>query len=116
MNAPVSVSPNALVEVKAPSGRAVRISNASRLAIIAGPCQLESRQHALETAAALKEMAERLDIGLIYKTSFDKANRTSANAARGIGLEGAHRVAQCAQVHGVDVRSGAQLRRTRCAG
>ncbi|MEO6340602.1 MAG: 3-deoxy-8-phosphooctulonate synthase [Caulobacteraceae bacterium] len=89
MNAPVSVSPNAVVEVKAPSGRAVRISNASRLAIIAGPCQLESRQHALETAAALKEIAERLDIGLIYKTSFDKANRTSANAARGIGLEGA---------------------------
>ncbi len=89
LNAPVSVSPNALVEIKAPSGRAVRISNASRLSIIAGPCQLESRQHALETATALKEIAERLDIGLIYKTSFDKANRTSANAARGIGLEGA---------------------------
>ena len=89
LNAPVSVSPNALVEVKAPSGRAVRISNASRLSIIAGPCQLESRQHALETASALKEIADRLDIGLIYKTSFDKANRTSANAARGIGLEGA---------------------------
>ena len=89
MNAPVSVSPNALVEVKAPSGRAVRISNASRLSIIAGPCQLESRQHALETASVLKEIADRLDIGLIYKTSFDKANRTSGAAARGIGLEGA---------------------------
>src|SRR5690349_8777743 len=50
---------------------------------------MESRQHALETAHALREIAERLDIGLVYKTSFDKANRTSANAQRGIGLDGA---------------------------
>jgi 2-dehydro-3-deoxyphosphooctonate aldolase (KDO 8-P synthase) len=79
--------PNAVVEVKTPNGRAVRIGNGERLSIIAGPCQMESRQHALETAHALKEMAERLDIGLIYKTSYDKANRTSANAARGMGLD-----------------------------
>jgi len=79
--------PNAIVEVKPPSGAAVRIGNALKLAIIAGPCQLESRGHALEMAHALREIADRLKIGLIYKTSFDKANRTSAATARGIGLE-----------------------------
>jgi 2-dehydro-3-deoxyphosphooctonate aldolase (KDO 8-P synthase) len=57
------------------------------LSVIAGPCQLESRAHALETATALKEIAARLGIGLVYKTSFDKANRTSATAARGVGLK-----------------------------
>lgn len=67
--------------------RDVTFSNAMPLALIAGPCQMESRAHALEVAAALKEMATRLGIGLVYKSSFDKANRTSANAARGIGLE-----------------------------
>jgi 2-dehydro-3-deoxyphosphooctonate aldolase (KDO 8-P synthase) len=87
--AAVSVAPNAVVEVQAPKGGAVRIGNRERLAVIAGPCQLESRTHALETALALKEIAERLGVGLIYKTSFDKANRTSGAAARGIGLEGA---------------------------
>jgi 2-dehydro-3-deoxyphosphooctonate aldolase (KDO 8-P synthase) len=81
--------PNAVVELKAVSGRAVRIGNAERLTLIAGPCQLESRQHALETAHALREIADRLDIGLVYKTSFDKANRTSVNAQRGVGLEAA---------------------------
>jgi 2-dehydro-3-deoxyphosphooctonate aldolase (KDO 8-P synthase) len=60
--------------------------NALPLAVIAGPCQLESRAHALEVASALKEIADRLGIGLVYKTSFDKANRTSASAARGLGL------------------------------
>ena len=50
---------------------------------------MESRQHALETAHALKEIGERLNVGIIYKTSFDKANRTSASAARGIGLKDA---------------------------
>ncbi|MFL5265183.1 MAG: 3-deoxy-8-phosphooctulonate synthase, partial [Stellaceae bacterium] len=57
------------------------------ISIIAGPCQLESRAHALEVASALKEIAARLGIGLVYKTSFDKANRTSASAPRGIGLK-----------------------------
>jgi len=66
---------------------AVRFGNALPLSLIAGPCQLESRQHALEMASALKEMASRLGIGLVYKTSFDKANRTSGKAARGLGLE-----------------------------
>ena len=67
----------------------VRFGNDLPLALIAGPCQLESRAHALEMASALKEIAAKVGIGLIYKTSFDKANRTSANAARGIGLDAA---------------------------
>lgn len=65
----------------------VSFGNALPLSVIAGPCQLESRAHALETASALKEIATRLGIGLVYKTSFDKANRTSASSARGIGLD-----------------------------
>jgi 2-dehydro-3-deoxyphosphooctonate aldolase (KDO 8-P synthase) len=64
----------------------VCFGNDKPLAVIAGPCQLESRAHALEVASALKEIAARLGIGLVYKTSFDKANRTSASAARGLGL------------------------------
>jgi 2-dehydro-3-deoxyphosphooctonate aldolase (KDO 8-P synthase) len=67
--------------------RNVEIANDKPLAIIAGPCALESRDHALEVSAALKEIADKLGIGLIYKTSFDKANRTSANSARGLGME-----------------------------
>jgi 2-dehydro-3-deoxyphosphooctonate aldolase (KDO 8-P synthase) len=67
----------------------VTFGNTLPLAVIAGPCQLESRAHALEVASALKEIAQRLNIGLVYKTSFDKANRTSAGAQRGIGLEAA---------------------------
>lgn len=65
----------------------VRFGNNLPLALIAGPCALESRAHALEMAIALMEIAARVGIGLVYKTSFDKANRTSANSARGIGLE-----------------------------
>ncbi|MDO8875979.1 MAG: 3-deoxy-8-phosphooctulonate synthase [Pseudolabrys sp.] len=76
--------PNATVDVGG-----VRFGNDLPLALIAGPCQLESREHALEMASALKEIAAKVGIGLIYKTSFDKANRTSAKAARGIGLEAA---------------------------
>ena len=67
----------------------VRFGNALPLALIAGPCALESRAHALETASALKEIAGRAGIGLVYKTSFDKANRTSATSARGLGLDAA---------------------------
>ncbi len=80
------MQPSSVVEVIS-GASTVRIGNAERLSVIAGPCQLESRQHALETAHALAEIARRLNIGLIYKTSFDKANRTSASAARGIGLD-----------------------------
>ncbi|MFT4278849.1 MAG: 3-deoxy-8-phosphooctulonate synthase [Rhodopseudomonas sp.] len=67
----------------------VKFGNSLPLSVIAGPCQLESRGHALEVASALKEIATRLGIGLVYKTSFDKANRTSAASARGLGLEAA---------------------------
>jgi 2-dehydro-3-deoxyphosphooctonate aldolase (KDO 8-P synthase) len=67
----------------------VRFGNNLPLALIAGPCALESRAHAREMASALKEITERLGIGLVYKTSFDKANRTSAGSARGIGLDAA---------------------------
>jgi 2-dehydro-3-deoxyphosphooctonate aldolase (KDO 8-P synthase) len=74
--------PNAVVEV-----RKARFGNALPLALIAGPCQMESRAHALEMASALKEIASRLSIGLVYKTSFDKANRTSGKSARGMGLD-----------------------------
>ena len=66
---------------------AVAFANHLPLALIAGPCQLEGRGHALEVAAALKEMAERLGIGLVFKSSFDKANRTSGATARGVGLD-----------------------------
>jgi 2-dehydro-3-deoxyphosphooctonate aldolase (KDO 8-P synthase) len=65
----------------------VKFGNDLPISVIAGPCQLESRAHGLEIAAALKEIAARLKIGLVYKTSFDKANRTSVSAARGIGLK-----------------------------
>jgi 2-dehydro-3-deoxyphosphooctonate aldolase (KDO 8-P synthase) len=104
--------PNLNVEI----GEA-RFGSSLPLALIAGPCVLESRGHALEMAAALKEIAARLDIGLVYKTSFDKANRTSRDSARGMGLEQAlpifaeireklqlpvltdvHEAAQCAEV------------------
>ena len=65
----------------------VRFGNHLPLAIIAGPCAMESRHHALETASALKETASKIGLGLVYKSSFDKANRTSAASARGIGLD-----------------------------
>ena len=67
----------------------VRFGNNLPLSVIAGPCQMESRAHALETAAALREIAGRLGLGLVFKTSFDKANRTSATAARGLGMAAA---------------------------
>ena len=67
----------------------VEIGNQRKLAIIAGPCALESRAHAFEMANALKEMAAKAGVGLIYKTSFDKANRTSLTGKRGVGLPGA---------------------------
>src|SRR5215217_833724 len=66
-----------------------RFGNTLPLALIAGPCALESRDHALEMASALKEIAAKVGIGFVYKTSFDKANRTSAMSNRGIGLDDA---------------------------
>lgn len=65
----------------------VKFGNALPLAVIAGPCALESRAHAFDTASALKEISAKLQVGFVYKTSFDKANRTSASSARGLGLD-----------------------------
>jgi 2-dehydro-3-deoxyphosphooctonate aldolase (KDO 8-P synthase) len=67
----------------------VTFANDAPIAVLAGPCQMESRAHALEMAAALKEIATALNIGLVYKSSFDKANRTSLSGRRGMGLEAA---------------------------
>ncbi|HWK81653.1 MAG TPA: 3-deoxy-8-phosphooctulonate synthase [Thermomicrobiales bacterium] len=67
----------------------VTFDNAAPLALIAGPCQLETRQHALDIAGQLKEICTDLGIGLVYKTSYDKANRTSLGGRRGAGLEAA---------------------------
>jgi 2-dehydro-3-deoxyphosphooctonate aldolase (KDO 8-P synthase) len=78
----MTTKPNPVVAV----GK-VRFGNKLPLALIAGPCALESRAHAFDMAGALKEIAARLGIGFIYKTSFDKANRTSAKSARGMGLD-----------------------------
>jgi len=107
--------PNSTVSV----GRA-RFGNDLPLAVIAGPCALESKLHALEMAAALKEITARVGVDFVYKTSFDKANRTSAKSARGLGLEQAlpifaevreklkvpvltdvHEAEQCAQIAAV---------------
>jgi 2-dehydro-3-deoxyphosphooctonate aldolase (KDO 8-P synthase) len=112
MNRPVEAAPNPIVVV----GK-VRFGNALPLTLIAGPCALESRDHAFEMATALQELTCKLGIGLVYKTSFDKANRTSADSRRGIGLDAAlpifaeirtklgvpvltdvHETAQCARV------------------
>ena len=65
----------------------ISIANHLPFVLIAGPCQIESRDHALETAAALRDVAGRTGVAIIYKSSFDKANRTSASAARGVGIE-----------------------------
>jgi 2-dehydro-3-deoxyphosphooctonate aldolase (KDO 8-P synthase) len=101
----------------------ITFSNAAPLALIAGPCQLESRDHAFDMAGVLKEMAAKLGIGLIYKSSYDKANRTSGKGARGLGMAKAlpifadlkaklglsvltdvHESAHCAEVaHAVDI-------------
>src|SRR6516164_6575165 len=108
----VEPAPNPIVAI----GK-TRFGNGLPLALIAGPCALESRDHALEMASALKKIAGAVGIGLVYKTSFDKANRTSAKSDRGIGLDRAlpifaeiretlgvpiltdvHEVPQCARV------------------
>jgi 2-dehydro-3-deoxyphosphooctonate aldolase (KDO 8-P synthase) len=82
MNRAVEPLANSIVAVGG-----TRFGNALPLALIAGPCALESRAHAFDMAAALKDIAGRIGIGLVYKTSFDKANRTSAKSNRGIGLD-----------------------------
>lgn len=87
----MSTNTNSEVKVGEGAGQ-VTFSNTGRLTLIAGPCQMESRDHAFMIAGALKEMTDKLGIGLVYKTSYDKANRTSLSAERGIGLEKAMEV------------------------
>ncbi len=70
----------------------IEFSNDRPIAVFAGPCQMESREHALDTASALKEIASKRNLGLVYKSSFDKANRTSLSGKRGLGLSGAMEV------------------------
>ena len=82
-----TLSPNRVVEVIGPRG-VVSIAQNLPVTFIAGPCQLESRDHALEMSAAIREIADRLGAQVIYKTSFDKANRSSISTARGLGLQG----------------------------
>ena len=81
----LDLTPNRIVEIPAPRG-IVRIGQSLPVAFIAGPCQLESRTHALEMSAAIREIADRVGAHMIYKTSFDKANRSSISTARGLGL------------------------------
>ena len=78
--------PNSTVEAVCGQTR-VTFSNSGPLALIAGPCQMESREHAFEMAGRLKEICAERDLGLVYKTSFDKANRTSLSGKRGLGLD-----------------------------
>ncbi len=82
MSTSAPVTPNATVHVGP-----VSFAQDRPIAVFAGPCQMESRLHALEMAGALKEIAARLGIGLVYKTSFDKANRTSLAGKRGLGID-----------------------------
>lgn len=99
MNEAIKLSPSPTVAI----GK-VRFGNDLPLSFMAGPCVLESRAHALETATALKEIADRLGFGLVYKSSFDKANRTSAGSARGLGLKEAVPIfAEVSEVTGLPI-------------
>jgi 2-dehydro-3-deoxyphosphooctonate aldolase (KDO 8-P synthase) len=84
----MAVIANTQVSVGEGAGQVV-FSNTGRLSLICGPCQMESRDHAFMTAGAIKEICDELQIQLVYKSSFDKANRTSISGKRGIGLEAA---------------------------
>jgi len=82
----------------------LELGNDRPLTLIAGPCALESRQHALEMSQALKEITDKLGVGLIYKTSFDKANRTAIDSPRGIGLsESLPILAEVGEARGIPV-------------
>ena len=99
MNEAMKLSPSPTVAI----GK-VNFGNDLPLSFMAGPCVLESRAHALETATALKEIADRLGFGLVYKSSFDKANRTSAGSARGLGLKEAVPIfAEVSEVTGLPI-------------
>lgn len=86
------MAPDALITLPTPDGGRYEIGNDQPLTILAGPCAIESRDHALMTAERLKAISERVGLNLVYKSSYDKANRTSIHSARGIGLEPALRI------------------------
>ena len=95
---------NKTVSIELPKGGLLEIANDKPLTILAGPCQLESRAHAMEMSSALKEISVKYGIGIIYKTSFDKANRSSINTERGLGLKGAMPIlAEIRETHGLPV-------------
>lgn len=80
-------SANPLITLNAPDGRTYEIGNDKRLTILAGPCAMESRDHALETAHMLRDISDRTGLNIVYKSSYDKANRTSIHSPRGIGID-----------------------------
>lgn len=80
---------NKHIEIALPKGGTIKVGNDLPLVFFLGPCQMESRAHALEMSAALKEIGQKLGASIVYKTSFDKANRSSIKTERGIGLDGA---------------------------
>ncbi len=75
------------MENKVVNCNGIKISNKNKISLIAGPCQLETEQHAIDMSGQIKEIAKKYNLGFIYKTSFDKANRTSLKGKRGVGLE-----------------------------
>ncbi|MCF6293261.1 MAG: 3-deoxy-8-phosphooctulonate synthase [Robiginitomaculum sp.] len=97
-------NPNSVINIGGGKINQVKFGNNLPMALIAGPCQMESREHAMQCAKVLREISERLCIGLVFKTSFDKANRTSASAQRGLGLEAALPVfAEIRETYGLPV-------------
>lgn len=85
---------NSVISLPTPKGGTYKIGNELPLTIFAGPCAMESRDHALMTAERLKGIAQRVGLNLVYKSSYDKANRTSIHSARGIGLDKAMEIFQ----------------------
>ncbi|KEO53604.1 2-dehydro-3-deoxyphosphooctonate aldolase [Thalassospira permensis NBRC 106175] len=99
-----------MTEIKTVKVGNIEFANDRPFALLAGPCAIESRQHALEMSAALKELSEGLGIGLVYKSSFDKANRTSSTSRRGVGLvEGLDILAEVKEKTGLPIVTDVHL-------
>ncbi|WP_040060843.1 3-deoxy-8-phosphooctulonate synthase [Thalassospira xiamenensis] len=99
-----------MTEIKTVKVGNIEFANNRPFALLAGPCAIESRQHALEMSAALKELSEGLGIGLVYKSSFDKANRTSSTSRRGVGLvEGLDILAEVKEKTGLPIVTDVHL-------
>lgn len=99
-----------MTEIKTVKVGKIEFANDKPFALLAGPCAIESRQHALEMSAALKELSEGMGIGLVYKSSFDKANRTSSTSRRGVGLvEGLDILAEVKEKTGLPIVTDVHL-------